>query len=210
MEEKRGDAPRRLARESIWTPPPRSATLPALSPEAEASGPSDRLRFHLVSSQGAASVNQARWIVVVTCLAFTLASAHAGAETKSGLNWNPFAKTSASKPAASSSKSSGFKLPSLWPASAEKKRPTEPSAWEKFSRETKSMFEKTTDTLTFWDNDQPAKKSQGYDSVRSRFGVKKKEDEKKSFFSSWFSSEDDKPAKPRTVSEFLSQDKPQP
>lgn len=159
-------------------------------------------------------MNQTRWIVVVACLAFTLASAPAGAETKSGFNWNPFAKTSASKPAASSSKSSsGFKLPPLWPASGEKKtkkRPTEPSAWEKFSRETKSMFEKTTDTLTFWDNDQPAKKSQGYDSVRSRYGVKKKEEEKKSFFSSWFSSEDDKPAKPRTVSEFLSQDKPQP
>lgn len=156
-------------------------------------------------------MNQTRWIVVVTCLAFILASAHAGAETKSGFNWNPFAKASASKPAASSSKSSsGFKLPSLWPASTEKKRRTEPSAWEKFSRETKSMFEKTTDTLTFWDNDQPAKKSQGYDSVRSRYGVKKKEEEKKSFFSGWFSSEDDKPAKPRTVSEFLSQEKPQP
>ena len=160
-------------------------------------------------------MNQTRWIVAVACLAFTLASACAWAETKSGFNWNPFAKSSDSKLAASSpSKSpSGFKLPSLWPASGEKKvkkRPTEPSAWEKFSRETKSMFDKTTDTLTFWDNDQPAKKSQGYDSVRSRFGVKKKEDEKKSFFSSWFSSEDDKPAKPRTVSEFLSQDKPQP
>jgi len=158
-------------------------------------------------------VNQTRWTLVVACLAYALTSVHAWGETKSGFNWNPFAKTVASKPAASSSKSpSGFKLPSLWPTSGEtkKKRTTEPSAWEKFSRETKSMFEKTTDTLTFWDNDKATDKPQGYDSVRSRFGVKKKEEEKKSFFSSWFSGEEEKPARPRTVSEFLNQDKPQP
>jgi len=138
---------------------------------------------------------------------FALASARSWAETKSGFNLNPFAKsTAASKPKTASS---GFKLPSLWPASEQKKvtkRSTEPSAWDKFTSESKAMLDKTTDTITFWDNDKPAKAP---DSVRSRYGVKKKE-EKKSFFSGWFSGKEEEPPRPRTVSEFLNQDKPQP
>jgi len=138
---------------------------------------------------------------------FALASARSWAETKSGFNLNPFAKsTAASKPKTASS---GFKLPSLWPASEQKKvtkRSTEPSAWDKFTSESKAMLDKTTDTITFWDNDKPAKAS---DSVRSRYGVKKKE-EKKPFFSGWFSGKEEEPPRPRTVSEFLNQDKPQP
>ena len=158
-------------------------------------------------------MNQTRWIVLVACLAFTLASAHSWAETKSGFSLNPFAKSSDSTKAASSSSksSSGFKLPSIWSASEEKKvkrRSPEPSAWDKFSSGTKSMFQKTTDTLTFWDNDKTAGKSKSHDSVRDRYGVKKKQEEK-SFFSNWFSSEEEKPKKPKTVSEFLKQDKPQ-
>jgi hypothetical protein len=160
-------------------------------------------------------VNQTRWTIVVACVAFALASARSWAETKSGFNLNPFAKSSDSKPASSSSSksSSGFKLPSLWPASDQKKvrkRPTQPSAWDKFTNETKSMFEKTTDAITFWDNDKPSGKSKTHDSVRSRYGVKKKEEEKKSFFPNWFSSKDEEPKRPKTVSEFLNQDKPQP
>ena len=114
---------------------------------------------------------------------------------------------------ASKSTSSGFKLPSLWPASEQKKvtkRSTEPSAWDKFSSESKAMLDKTTDAITFWDNDKPAAKSHAPDSVRNRFGVKKKEEEKKSFFSGWFSGKEEEPPRPRTVSEFLNQDKPQP
>lgn len=159
-------------------------------------------------------MNHTRWIVAVACLAFTLASAPARAETKSGFSLNPFAKSTDSKKNVSSSSksSSGFKLPSLWPSEEKKvkKRSTEPSAWDKFSSETKAAFEKTTDALTFWDNDKGSKKSHGYDSIHSRYGTKKKEPEKKSFLSSLFSSEEEQPKKPRTVSEFLSQDKPQP
>jgi hypothetical protein len=153
-------------------------------------------------------VNLTRSTVAVACVVFALASARSWAETKSGFNLNPFAKsTAASKPKTASS---GFKLPSLWPASEQKKvtkRPTEPSAWDKFTSESKAMLDKTTDTITFWDNDKPAK---GPDSVRSRYGVKKKEEEKKSFFSGWFSGKEEEPSRPRTVSEFLNQDKPQP
>lgn len=152
-------------------------------------------------------MNLTRWTVVVACVVFALASARSGAETKSGFSLNPFAKSSESKSA-----SSGFKLPSLWPASEQKpvnKRPAEPSAWDKFTGETKAMFDKTTDTLTFWDKDKkPAKKAP--DSVRNRYGVKKKVEEKKPFWSSWFSGQDEEPHRPRTVSEFLNQDKPQP
>jgi len=164
-------------------------------------------------------VNQTRWIVAVACLAFTLASVHAWAETKSGFSLNglnPFAKSTDSKKATRSpSKSSnGFKLPSLWPTTEEKKvrkRSTEPSAWDKFTSGTKSMFDKTTGAIAFWDDDKTTKKkSHGYDSIHSRYGVRKKEEEKKSFFSSWFSSEVEEPNRPRTVSEFLSQDKPKP
>jgi hypothetical protein len=159
-------------------------------------------------------VNQTRWIVAIACLAFTLASAHSWAETKSGFSLNPFAKSSDStKSASSSSKSSsGFKLPSMWSSSEGKKvkkRSTEPSAWDKFSNGTKSMVQKTTDALTFWDNDKTSGKSKAHDSVGSRYGVKKKEEEKKSFFSNWFSSEEEKPKKPKTVPEFLKQDRPQ-
>lgn len=158
-------------------------------------------------------MNQTRWIVAVACVAFALASACSGAETKSGFSLNPFAKSADSKKAASSSSksSSGFKLPSLRPTSDEKKirkRPTEPSAWDKFTSGTKSMVEKTADTLTFWDNDKASSKPAGQISVRSRFGVK--QEEKKSFFSSWFVGEPEKPKQPRTVSEFLNQDRPQP
>jgi len=151
-------------------------------------------------------VNLTRSTVAVACVVFALASARSWAETKSGFNLNPFAKsTAASKPKTASS---GFKLPSLWPASEQKKvtkRSTEPSAWDKFTSESKAMLDKTTDTITFWDNDKPAKAP---DSVRSRYGVKKKE-EKKSFFSGWFSGKEEEPPRPRTVSEFLNQDKPQ-
>ena len=152
-------------------------------------------------------MSQTRWTVVVAVVAFALASAQGWAETKSGFNLNPFAKSSEPKKA-----SSGFKLPSLWPASDQKKvtkRPTEPSTWDKFTAGTKSMFDKTTDALTFWDNDKSSGKSKTHDSVRSRYGVKKKEEEKKSFFSDWFSSKEE-PKRPKTVSEFLNQDKPQP
>jgi hypothetical protein len=156
-------------------------------------------------------VNLTRSTVLVACVVFALASARSWAETKSGFNLNPFAKsTAASKP---KTNSSGFKLPSLWPASEQKKvtkRSTEPSAWDKFSSESKAMLDKTTDAITFWDNDKPAAKSHAPDSVRNRFGVKKKEEEKKSFFSGWFSSKEEEPSRPRTVSEFLNQDKPQP
>lgn len=158
-------------------------------------------------------MNQTRWIVAIACLAFTLASAHSWAETKSGFNLNPFAKSSDStKSASSSSKSSsGFKLPSLWSSSEGKKvkkRSPEPSAWDKFSSGTKSVFQKTTDALTFWDNDKSSGKSKTYDSPGHRYGLKKEEEKKKSIFSNWFSSEEEKPKKPKTVPEFLKQDKP--
>lgn len=152
-------------------------------------------------------MHQTRWTAMVACVVFALASARGWAETKSGHSWNPFAKGADSKAA-----SSGFKLPSLWPASEQKpvkRRPPEPSAWDKFTGETKSMWDKTTDTLTFWDNDKkPAKKAPS--SVRSRYGLPKKEEEKKYFWSNWFSGQEEEPQRPRTVSEFLNQDKPLP
>ena len=153
-------------------------------------------------------MNLTRSTLLVACVVFALASARSWAETKSGFSLNPFAKsTPGSKPKTSSS---GFKLPSLWPASEQKKvtkRPTEPSAWDKFTTESKAMLDKTTDTLTFWDNDKPGSKPKSSDSSRSRFGGKKKEE--KSFFSGWFSGKEEEPPRPRTVSEFLNQDKPQ-
>jgi hypothetical protein len=151
-------------------------------------------------------VNQTRWTAVVACVVFALASARGWAETKSGFLWNPFAKNPDSTTA-----SSGFKLPSLWPASEEKpvnRRPTEPSAWDKFSGETKAMWDKTTDTLTFWDNGKKSSKKPP-SSVRSRYGLTRKE-EKKYFWSDWFSGQEEESQRPRTVSEFLNQEKPLP
>ncbi len=153
-------------------------------------------------------MNLTRSTVLVACVVFALASARSWAETKSGFSLNPFAKSTAStKPKTASS---GFKLPSLWPASEQKKvkkRPTEPSTWDKFTNESKAMLDKTTDAITFWDNDKPAAKPKTSDGVRNRYNVKKKE-EKKSFFSGWFSSAEEEPKRPRTVSEFLNQEKP--
>ena len=141
-------------------------------------------------------MNQTRWIVAVACVAFTLASARSGAETKSGFSLNPFAKSADSKKAASSSSksSSGFKLPSLWPASEEKKvkkRPTEPSAWDKFTSGTQVDVRQDDGYAHLLGQRQGLQKAQlATISVRSRFGVKERR-EKKSFFSSWFSGEED-------------------
>ena len=151
-------------------------------------------------------MNRTRWTVVVAWIAFALVSARSSAETGTGFNLNPFAK-----PPESKSVSNRFKLPSLWPTSDQKKtvrRPSEPSAWEKFTTETRSVFDKTTDTLMFWDKDRSSK-SRAPDSVRSRYGVPTRQQEKKKpFWSGWFGQEEE-PHRPRTVSEFLNQDKPQ-
>jgi hypothetical protein len=156
-------------------------------------------------------VNHTRWVVAVACLAFSLASADGRADSSSGWSLNPFATSTDSKPAASSSSTSShaIKRPSMWSSSEDKKvkrRSAEPSTWEKLSNGTKSMTKKTTEALGFKDNSTTQKKPA---SVGNRYGVKKKEPEKKSMFSKMFSSGDDKPKKPQTVSDFLKQDRPQ-
>jgi len=77
-----------------------------------------RTPFHpcLVTSQGDASVCQSSLDRRGRVRAFALASARAGPKPSLGFSLNPFAKSSESKKA-----SSGFKLPSLWPASDQKK-----------------------------------------------------------------------------------------
>lgn len=155
-------------------------------------------------------MNQTRWFVVLACGLAGLVSVAFGAESKSNFSLNPFAKSGSTK-----SSSTGVKSSSLWPTSTQKnasgqkkvaKRPAEPTMWDKFTAGTKSAFHKTTDALTFWDKDKSSAKK-APSSVRNRYGVQKKE-ETSSFWPSWLSGQDDEPKRPRTVSEFLNQEKP--
>ncbi len=72
----------------------------------------------------------------------------------------------------------------------------EPSTFEKMSQGTKSFFTKTKDTLTPWSKSSSKKKPSA-----------PKSPSKKSFLSSWWPKKKE-PPKPKTVGDFLAQDRP--
>lgn len=104
------------------------------------------------------------------------------------------------------------KLPlPLWSTSKAMEKPRmteEPSTWQKFNNGTKSLLTKTKQTLMPWTATDEEKSPRKAASVarrpsRSTSAVKNKPAEKKSFFSSWFThQEEQKPIE--TVNDYLS------
>jgi hypothetical protein len=127
-------------------------------------------------------------------------------------NLNPFAKKSATPTSARVSDSSGWSMPKLWPSS--KKTTTVkrgPSTWQKVSSGTKSMMNKTADFLNPFDDaeDNPEPQITGSNSYFSQVANRKQEEKKPStFLPSWWSGEEEE-QKPRTVQDFLRQERPQ-
>jgi hypothetical protein len=163
----------------------------------------------LLIVDGGADVKRAQFALTVF---FMLAFAAVSAAAESGWkfpNLNPFSseKSSSSAKPAPKKSSSGLKWPFSGESEQKPKKPSEPSTWDKVSTGTKEFFGKTKDTLMPWTkSDQKA----GHDSVAKRYNVKKsaKKPEKKSFFTGWLSGEEEKPEKPKSVSEFLAQPRP--
>jgi hypothetical protein len=126
--------------------------------------------------------------------------------------WNPFA--SKPKPPVSArvtdNPSGGWKMPSLWPKASASSRPGQPSAWQKMTSGTKNFFSKTADALTPWDRKPatPPRSVTGSNSVFTNNASKAAEKKNSSsiFPASWWSS--DKQEQPKSVSEFLSQPRP--
>ena len=148
-------------------------------------------------------MNSRRTIYVVVLVAGLVAAPICLAEGWKMPNLNPFSKTSAEKNRATANfsdqaKSGGlpkFSLPS-WPGSAKSTAPrsNEPSTMQKLSGNTKAFFTKTKQVLMPWSSSQ---KPTGSRTAK-----------KKSFFSSWLPKSKPEPQPPKTVSDFLGQDRP--
>jgi hypothetical protein len=128
-------------------------------------------------------------------------------------NLNPFAKKAGPPTSARVSDSSGWSMPKLWPST--KKTTTAkrgPTMWQKMSSGTKSMLNKTADFLNPFDDaeDAPAEpKITGSNSYFSQVANRKQPEKKSStFLPSWLSGEPEQ-EKPRTVQDFLRQDRPE-
>jgi hypothetical protein len=162
-----------------------------------------------------------RWICGLACIA---AAAPARAEGWSFPNLNPFktekkevspyvpATRDWSAAEAEDPPTSGFRLPKMKLPSmggASQKPSSDPSMMQRFGQGTKNFFSKTADVLTPWDNDKKPLPSTRSTGVRRVYpgSPNAVQEEKKSFFSSLFSS-DDEPEKPRTVNGFLGQPRP--
>lgn len=144
------------------------------------------------------------WACGLCCLAFAAGPVGA-AEGWEMPSLNPFRSSSAAAPAAAQD-DGGFKLPKLdlKPGSEKpaRARSTEPSAWSKMTTGTKDFFGKSYDVLTPWDTEAEKAKS------RREASMGRKKVPKKSFLTSWM-SDDPPPQKPKTVSQFLAQPRPE-
>ena len=141
-------------------------------------------------------------------------------------NLNPFSqkgKPPTSARAASTS-NSGWHWPSLWSSSSTKKAKTnskQPTALQNVTKGTKQLFSKTADALNPWDDAQ-AKQAQppkvtGSNTVFSQASnskAKAKDSNNTSLIPSWpwgaNADANAKEQKPKTVTDFLSQPRPQP
>jgi hypothetical protein len=97
------------------------------------------------------------------------------------------------------------KLPS--PSSSKPQASTsQPSTWNKMTRGTKAAWSKTTDALNPFDdkNDKP-KSVTGYNTHFSQASARKKTEKKSSWWPSWGAKEE---KRPKTVEDFLSQERP--
>ena len=145
-----------------------------------------------------------RMALVVCCIVPFLLVGNLHAEDGWKLpNLNPFKKgTTTSK------SSSALELPKLGLPMVKPKSSNKPSGLSKVAKGTKDFFAKSYDVLTPWDTEAEKAQDRRENSpmLFSNTGTSQKKEEK-SMFASWFVQEEE-PAKPRTVSEWLAQPRP--
>jgi hypothetical protein len=170
--------------------------------------------------EGAIAVRLAFIAVLVSLFIFATPAAASAEEGGSMLpNLNPFSYKKRQRKAptsarASDSKGGGWKMPRLWPEKkgqqVAERRPTgAPTALQKMNAGTKQFFSETADAQSLQrreDNAPPAKVTGS--SSMFRQASKKPETKSTSFLPSWPWGAKEEEKKPKTVSEFLMQPKP--
>lgn len=134
-------------------------------------------------------------------------------------NLNPFSQKGKPPTSARSTASanSTWRWPSLWSSSPTKKAKAntkQPSAVQNVTKSTKQFFSKTADALNPFDDAQAKQKQlpiTGSNTVFSQASSSKAKDAKNtSLIPSWMSGGSTKEEKPKTVTDFLAQPRPQP
>jgi hypothetical protein len=162
-------------------------------------------------------VNISRSALLTFCLVLAVAVTATAAESKWKLpNLNPFSKKSSDKSTAGNHRKTerGLKLPKidLWPngGKTSSRRTSQPSTWAKFTTGTKNLFNKTKQALASpWSRSDKTDRS-GRRTSGSPLGRTAKRPEKKSFFASWFSEDEEEPKRPIAPHEWLNQPRPRP
>jgi len=152
-------------------------------------------------------------IAALLIIAWPLASSAADGSW-SMPNLNPF--SSKGKPPTSTRAgnppTSGWHMPNLLPGNATaKKKPAQSSSWQKMNNSSKTFFSKTADALNPWDKKTPAPptKITGSNTAFTHNKPAKPEAKSSSILpTSWWTS-DKKDSSPKSVNEFLSQQRPQ-
>jgi hypothetical protein len=147
-------------------------------------------------------VSRRCWVVLVCLVAMSMASTSVAAEGWSLSKLNPFKKSTADKRtrASVSDDDRSLTLPRPAPKSNGAKRSAEPSTLSKLNQGTKEFFGKTKDVLMPWSKSK--KKS-----VARPVSAKKKVTK-----TPWYKSllpQKEPEKKPKTVSEFIGQDRPE-
>lgn len=169
-------------------------------------------------------MNNSRSILSAFCVLFAISATSLAAESGWKLpNLNPFAKKSPTSTSGTISDrpQSSWQLPKLpklnlqppkidllpkW-SQPKTNRPSGPSAWDKFTANTKSFLNKTKDTLTSPFKSPTAKTSRPT-SVR-QFGRTEKRSTGKSLFAGWLTPKKEAPKPRKAPHEFLKQPRPQ-
>jgi hypothetical protein len=152
-------------------------------------------------------------IAIALLCSFVAASAARAADGWKMPNLNPFAKKSSPPTSARVSDSGGLQMPNLWPSSRKTTTARKgPSTWQKVSSGTKSVMTKTADFLNPFndaeDNPEPTQIT-GSNSYFSQVANQKQAEKKPSTFLPQWWSGDEEEQKPKTVTDFLAQPRPE-
>jgi hypothetical protein len=152
-------------------------------------------------------VNRRCWMVLATLTVMALAGTVMADEGWSLSKLNPFKKSTTSARArgsVSDDHSSGLSKYSLTGSkSSSTKKSSQPSTLSKWNQNTKEFFGKTKDTLMPWSKSDTKKAAAHPVSTKK----KAKAAEKTPWYKAWWPHEE--PKKPKTVSEFIGQERPE-
>lgn len=142
-----------------------------------------------------------------------LASAEGG--FLSGLNPFNYTRQKKAPVSARANQSSGWGMPKLWPGGSNtaQRKPAGPSTWQRVTTGTKNLVSTTADTLNPFNdaNDNPPPPAlTGSNTMFSQASNSKKAEEKSGFslIPSWPWGAKEEEKRPKTVNDFLMQDKP--